>query len=528
MPKQPLITIDGFDAGMVSDITKQIRNGFNWSAGIDIHENPGLLKVSQKLDAMAQADTTNNITDNIYWMTKYSKNRKIYGLGYGMIYAYSLSQSGKWALIHDDSNTNWSQGMKEYNEEIFYASNSRLGRMHNSNLSGDHDDSVTTITVTDGTNFTTSGTITIGSEVITYTGKSTNDLTGCTRGARGSTAAEHSSNATVYGFDDDFQSLNTDYSWHPMTTYMGKLMIGAGNRIATWDGTTFVGNALVLPVGIRVKSLEVYGDKLVIGTWKGTNLSDNAEATLFTWDGVTTQYEESFTIKEFGIVALANWQNLLIVFAGRYGNIYAFNGVSLQKVVKIIDASHYISPGAISEYKGSLVFPFDHERGTAIYMLEKDNGGKITLNISHILSGGSTDDLRPLAMVQIAPDVFLVSWRNVTESEYGVDTVIPGRRITSGAYWESQEYEMQKGSQKELLKGVEIVANPLQTSNTVVIEYKIDGEATWQSLGTITSANQGQVLKGINKRAKTIQIRLELNTASGNNYSPEIRKINIY
>jgi hypothetical protein len=60
-----------------------------------------------------------------------------------------------------------------------------------STLDGAITDSDTTITLDDASSFTTTGTIKIGSEIITYTGKSSNDLTGCTRGTNGTTAAAH-------------------------------------------------------------------------------------------------------------------------------------------------------------------------------------------------------------------------------------------------------------------------------------------------------------------------------------------------
>ena len=64
------------------------------------------------------------------------------------------------------------------------------------------DASETTITLTSATAFPTAGTILVDSELITYTGKSTNDLTGCTRGASGSTAATHSNGATATDASD--------------------------------------------------------------------------------------------------------------------------------------------------------------------------------------------------------------------------------------------------------------------------------------------------------------------------------------
>jgi hypothetical protein len=66
-------------------------------------------------------------------------------------------------------------------------------------LNGGIDNSITTITLTDATQFPTSGTVRINSEYITYTSISTNDLTGCVRGAFGSTAATHADGATVTG-----------------------------------------------------------------------------------------------------------------------------------------------------------------------------------------------------------------------------------------------------------------------------------------------------------------------------------------
>ena len=57
--------------------------------------------------------------------------------------------------------------------------------------------SVTSLTLASASSFPTSGTVQIGSELITYTGVTSNTLTGLTRGALGTTAAIHSSGAEV-------------------------------------------------------------------------------------------------------------------------------------------------------------------------------------------------------------------------------------------------------------------------------------------------------------------------------------------
>ena len=69
-------------------------------------------------------------------------------------------------------------------------------------LSAWTDSGATSIGLTSGTWFPNSGCIQIESEQIDYTGKSTNTLTGCTRGANGTDANDHSSGVAVYSVED--------------------------------------------------------------------------------------------------------------------------------------------------------------------------------------------------------------------------------------------------------------------------------------------------------------------------------------
>lgn len=86
-----------------------------------------------------------------------------------------------------------------------------------STLDGDITISATAIDLAsgDGTNYPSTGTLIIGSEVITYTGISTDQLTGVSRGTNGSTAAVHSDGDAVHStiiFISDTEE-NTAVTW---------------------------------------------------------------------------------------------------------------------------------------------------------------------------------------------------------------------------------------------------------------------------------------------------------------------------
>ena len=99
-------------------------------------------------------------------------------------------ESDFWGVSNEDiwRNTSGGQGIPP---------TAYLGELDEDLIAGD-----TTITVDDGTDFATSGVILIEDEIIKYTGKSTNDLTGCTRGYFDTTDVQHDGTAsTIYVYE---------------------------------------------------------------------------------------------------------------------------------------------------------------------------------------------------------------------------------------------------------------------------------------------------------------------------------------
>jgi hypothetical protein len=156
--------------------------------------------------------------------------------------------------------------------------------------------SVETITVASTTGFSSTGTIHVGGEQITYTGKSSNgiDFTGCTRGANNTTAATIANGTTVTQFDQgsipDFivRTPDNNYLLYP---YPDK------QYVLTFDYFTFPSD------------LSAHGDTTSIPDRFAPVIIDGATAFVYQYRGETGQYQLNFQRFDQGI---KNMQSLLI------------------------------------------------------------------------------------------------------------------------------------------------------------------------------------------------------------------------
>ena len=105
-------------------------------------------------------------------------------------------------------------------------------------LNGTINASATSIVLTSAASFAASGTIVIDTESITYSGKSTNTLTGCVRGANGTTAASHTSGATVT------QVASTWNGWG-----IAAANSGVGQQLRLWSQSNYGEDLIFNPRG---------------------------------------------------------------------------------------------------------------------------------------------------------------------------------------------------------------------------------------------------------------------------------------
>jgi hypothetical protein len=156
------------------------------------------------------------------------------------------------------------------------------------------DASETEIDITSSTGFDSTGTIFIENEEITYTGISTNTLTGCTRGANETTAAAHDNGTSVAQFDNGavprfiVRTLDNNFLLFPFP-----------NRAYTLKFDYFA-----FPT-----DLSAHGDTTTIPARFDPVIIDGATAYVYQYRGETTQYQLNFSRFEQGI---KNMQSLLV------------------------------------------------------------------------------------------------------------------------------------------------------------------------------------------------------------------------
>jgi hypothetical protein len=136
-----------------------------------------------------------------------------------------------------------------------------------STLSSELSASATSLTMASSTSFPSSGTVQIGTELITYTGNSGGTLSGLTRGATGTTAAIHSSGATVTDAADFF-------AWNAAAS--GDIVTAPG----LWSLDNF-GNKLIATI-FGAETFEWDSDPIGANNTRATILANAPTASSFT------------------------------------------------------------------------------------------------------------------------------------------------------------------------------------------------------------------------------------------------------
>lgn len=416
----------------------------NWTGGISTGSKKGIdgsFYFGQGMDFRTDPDllqtnytmvkdSSTNVTDLIKWFAQY--NTTIYAYGdTGKIY----SNASSWTSLRTVSGST-GQGLAVFRESsvdgLYYAQSTQLGRYA--------------------------------------------DLSG------------------TPSFTDNYKALNADVLWHPMKTFLNFLCVGNGNTLATLDSAgVWEPEAITLPFGWKIKSLEVKGDLLFIGGWKGTAITDYEQGALFSWDGTSLTWNSVEYINESGINSMFNQSDALFISAGTRGNIYQYTGGKFFKIKKIpfigTGKVAEVYPGAMTGYNGIVHIgaagsTTSTTLNQGIYTWgQAEKNYPMVLNFDYPISTGTIQGtaLSIGAVFGASPTKLYVGWKD--GATYGIDLISTTTKQTTLIY-ESLIYDAKTPYTPKLFKEVRL----LLPSGTAVVKYKADRAANYTTL-TLAAAS---------------------------------------
>lgn len=308
-----LLTFENFSLGAQTQKNKYL-GGFAAMVNLNLIDEPGVLRLNYLMNVETEAASTNDITTTITDIEPYTGNASytLYAIGGTGNRIYARNTSNVWTLVHDDANTG-PGFLRVFGSNLYWTSISKLGKY-------------------DGTTWT-----------------------------------------------DAFQSLSTSsFTPNPIEIFAGLLCVGNGRYIDTLDadGTTWTTAKVTLPLGVQIKDMRVWNEKLSIlcSTADGTG-----RTLLFQWDGNTDgDYEEPIVVFDTTPRAIFNFNNHLMLWTD--SKIYEFNGASFDVFRSDIDGMS--GPGSITMHQGSLLFGADMDGRKGVFALSQvDANSPIILSL---------------------------------------------------------------------------------------------------------------------------------------------------
>jgi hypothetical protein len=386
-----IIPIQDFNqGGLAKSRWSGIQNTLHKMIGFDPHTKPGVLDVEQKLTKISGSTVTE--------LCKYavtSSNGSVYFFSFESGKVWEKPASGDIRLVHTTSaslGANSCLGAAEHESYIYWATQKKLHRIAVSK------------------------------------------------------AGDNNWSADAVQNWAEFQVGDSDY--HPMYSHSPTLtlFIGDGKQLAQVESNVFSANALDIRPPLRVKCLGQIGTDVLIGTFVTDNFNQTEIIRWNTWDD---SFTSSDPIPEVGINAFLKADNVVLVQAGKKGNIYWYDGTNLELFMTVPgefspSAKGEVYPGSVSNIDGHILFGWTNTEGnpteSLVYRIGRhDRDFPYIMDQPYPISerDGSefvVEDIE-IGALTVAGSYIYVCWKN--GSTCGIDRLDLNNKL-SGAYFDSR------------------------------------------------------------------------------------------
>lgn len=496
----PIIEIKDFSQGITVD--PFANSGFDMVYECDIHTHPGVLVIQNNLLQIDDDTAFQTNTEYPLWFDNYDdsgSNNILYACGtsggiYGLL-------TGTWTLLRAPASSN-GQGLKQFGDSLYYAQSAQLGQLQGApGVPGNWTDAFQAFAVT--------------------------------------------------------MSATADRS--PMIVFAGSLYIANRHVIAKLesDEITFDNNVFQIEEKYKIRAMVEWNGKIVMATKSDVATTNEL---IIIWDGISEFAEQIIEVPKPGASALIDYNNYLKAFIGN--KIYGFTGSEFEPETIITRGNlqnegsktrMIVEPGAIDLWQNRIIFgtmmytPAESLSGVYTYGRAKDNLPN-ALCLDFGVATKETKKIRIGALkvfgLYTDRELFHVGYYDEENDEYHVDKISLVSTNTDIAYLITKVFEL-PGEFGNLVQGVRIdfaksMSNKVD-DNTITVYYRVDDnidvgdyDSNWTTLGVIDNDpagnnNQNEMLRGIYKKAKKIQLKfLFRNKSNSTTNSMAIQRIRIY
>lgn len=319
----------------------------------------------------------------------------------------------------------------------------------------------------------------------------------------------------------------TDASYHPAVEQNLVNYIGDGNYIAQIEDGVFTANALDLKTGLRVRSLGQIITELLVGTYVSDNVNWNKIFRWNTWsesfssnDKVPERGVNAFLETDNFVVAQCGVKGNFYIYSNdrleRLFKIPGSWGVGNQAEVK---------SGAIANYFGIPLFGLsniaNNPAAPGIYSFGSHSPAYPTvLNREYIPSCGSNNTV--IGAMAVVGDQVLVAWKN--GSSYGVDKIDTSNKYDS-SYIDTRKIMVDRSELTKVVK-VNVCYRTLPENTDIEIKANINDAGFGSALTTRDDTDRKLVYTETEVGDMT-SLKIRVSPVVDGNNAPEIERIEI-
>lgn len=471
--------VDRWNGGYTKDSRIGLPGAFRYGVGLDYRSDSGLLQLANR----PVKDSDSDVDVLTHWIDINPANNDVYS--YGSNGDIVKESGGTYTLARAVTADNAAgQGMADFDEYLYYAQDTQLGRFDYSS------------TWTD------------------------NWQTGLT-------------SATWHPMAR-FKNL--------LLVGHGRY-IGTVDDVGTWTA-----QALTLPPGYYARSIFKVGNFACILATRGQNISDSDEGFMFLWNGTSETYNQATPLDGNPHAGIAINNRIIIIAGVQPVILESLGGVAeIKKTIpKVgIGKTAEVFPGAIDQWRNMAFFGISDGTDTnvlrAVYSYgarDKENEITDTLNVPYPTSeydsqsGNITGTGVQIGAVRKVGTTLRFGWKD--GSNYGIDEVDTTQYLTEGV-WRSLAFDNTSPYEKLPQKVKAEFAGGLAANETITIKISDDpyGDDDFSETTGLESAVANTTgdkklelpLVVVDDQIRSADLHLELTLTGNGSSTPKMKRI---